>query len=392
MEGKRQINRGDVGIIGGGIAGLTLAHVLHQKGIPFRLFERTGGIETAGAGIIIPPNAVEIFRRLGIDGDVKAKGIELDSMNILDRSGKPINAISRDFYDRFTRFRPVAIARRDLHELLFRLLMERIGSEPPITFGKKFISSEIGKDRVIARFEDGSSESFDLLVGADGLRSRLRNEMIGDSLRSSGQFCYRGIASVEGAVASNLYEFWNGAGRFGYVPIGAGRVYWYATVPLARSSHRFERDTDFLIDCFGELDPIVSGLVTKTGDPNIIRGELADRKPLRGWSGRATVLIGDAAHPTTPNLGQGAAMGIESAFVLGESLAKHQNLRDALRRFERIRFSRTKMVTDRSWTLGKVSHIENRILASLRNGMMSHTPDFAVRRSLRRVVTFPEPA
>ncbi|MGE0481663.1 MAG: FAD-dependent monooxygenase, partial [Phycisphaerae bacterium] len=180
-------------------------------------------------------------------------------------------------------------------------------------------------ERVRARFANGHADEADLLVAADGLNSVVRAALHGDHPpRYSGYTCWRGIAQSHNSLIppGHLCEIWGRGRRFGFLSLGGARVYWFATLNAPPNG----RDLDgraartSLLSLFGDWFGPPRALLEATPDDAIIRNDILDRPPARNWGRGRITLLGDAAHPTTPNIGQGACMAIEDALVLARAL------------------------------------------------------------------------
>jgi 2-polyprenyl-6-methoxyphenol hydroxylase-like FAD-dependent oxidoreductase len=248
-------------------------------------------------------------------------------------------------------------------------------------------------DEIRAEFDDGDSVNCDLLIGADGLHSRVRAQMLGDGPPVyRGYAGWRGVTSLEHAalppfVATEVH----GVGRrFGIGPVGRGRTGWWATVNEAETvgEGRSADQREKLLRLFeGWVEPVTE-LVRATRAESILRVATYDRAPvkLRG-EGRVT-LLGDAWHPTTPNLGQGGCMAIEDAAVLARCLAKYGDVNLALRSYEARRYARTATVVRYSRRYGAVGQWQNRAALLLKAALFSAIPARAGQRLLRWVFDY----
>ncbi len=184
-------------------------------------------------------------------------------------------------------------------------------------------------------------------------------------------------------------EFWGAGQRFGVVPIGGGRIYWFATAnapegaedpPEGRKARLQERFAGWAFQ--------IPALIERTPEAAIIHNDLIDRPPVERWHAGRVVLLGDAAHATTPNFGQGAAMAIESGVVLARALEASEDLEAALGSYERTRRPRTAAITDQSWSMGKVGQVENRAVRAVRNFVVGHMPAGLQVRGVKTLVTY----
>ena len=362
-------------IIGGGIAGLTTAIALRQHGIQAQVFEAARRFAPVGKGIWVSPNAMRVLQRWGLAQQVEEAGIPLERIEIIDRKDGLIRAMDlRSIRDRLGHT-TVSIHRAALHRILRSKLPQKT-----LRLGKTCQGLKIYDDAVVAHFKEGGKATGDLLVGADGIRSYIRHAVDPFSeLRYSGQSCYRGIASftLPPERLHTAQEIWDGDVRFGFSAIDANQVYWYAPfVAPPRQAAPAEGLTEALLARYAAFPDPVRELIRHTPPESIIRTDLFDLKPLKRWWVDRIVLVGDAAHAMTPNLGQGAAQAMEDAWVLAEALA--QNKKDiprALETYERRRRERVERVVKQSWLMGRAAHIRHPALRWLRNRYLRRIPE-----------------
>ena len=386
-------------IIGGGIGGVSTALALRRFGIDSLIFERAPRPAEVGAGISLWGNAIAALRAFGAADAVVARGEPMGIGELRTASGRLLS--SSDMADADARLGEPSILlhRADLLEALLGALGTTDPTAPfgsgraAVHFGHRFTGLEQDGAGVTASFENGRRERGDVLIGADGINSAVRAAIIGDGpARYSGYTCWRAVADVPADLVPARYvcEYWGRGQRFGITRIGRGRVYWYATQNAApegrdaspRAAHEHLRA---LFSAWCEPIPRVVELT----DPGaIIRNDIVDRPPRRGWSKGRAVLIGDAAHPTTPNVGQGACMAIEDALVLARLLAGHADPREAVPGFEAIRYPRTAAITNVSWRLGRVGQWGSPLLCAVRDRVFGAIPRSIIMKQHTRVVGF----
>ena len=356
-------------IIGGGIAGLTTAIALKQRGIRARVFEAARGFGPAGKGIWMSPNAMQVLQRLGLARQVADAGVALERVEIIDQKDGLLQTLDlRPIRDRFGHT-TISIHRAALHRILQSQL-----SRKTLRLGKPCRGVTVYDDAVVARFQDGSEAAGDLLIGADGLRSFVRSAVEpGSRLRYSGQSCYLGVASLA-LPEESLHvarEIWGGAARFGYSAIGPDQVYWYAPFNApARGETPVDKLLDELLARYADFPDPALELIRHTPPENIIRTDLFDLAPLTRWWRDRVVLVGDAAHAMTPNLGQGAAQAMEDAWVLAQELARGEELNRALAAYQQRRQARVNRVVKQSRGLGKLAHQRYALIRKARNALM----------------------
>jgi 2-polyprenyl-6-methoxyphenol hydroxylase-like FAD-dependent oxidoreductase len=374
----------DVAVIGAGIGGLTTAIALRQRGIDAHVYESAPSIRSAGAGLMLSPNAMQVLRRLGIAEQVIAAGLPLERAEIHDARSGLLQSI--DLADAQRRFGEptVAIHRRRLHKILLaELAVGRV-------FTNAACESILVKDGwPAARFTNGRVVMPDLIIGADGQRSAVREFVApGHPLRYSGQTSYRAIASLDlpAEFAGASREIWSAHCRFGYAAVAPGEVYWFVAADSPAGEFRSAEETaDELREMLASFPTPVSSLLDATAPVDILRTDMYDVVPFEGWNRDRVVLLGDAAHATTPNLGQGAAQAIEDALVLADQLDTHTRVSDALKSYEVIRQPKTRFIIERSRQIGRVAHVANPVGRAMRNLAVRCTPASVARRQLDRL-------
>ncbi|HEX8072099.1 MAG TPA: FAD-dependent monooxygenase [Pyrinomonadaceae bacterium] len=375
-----------VAIVGGGIGGLCAAIALRRAGVETSVYEQAEKLREVGAGITLWPNAVGVLRRLGLAEGLIRRGARMRRAAILTSAGRVLAESRPEELERLTGEPTVALHRADLHALLLAALPEDF-----VRLGAKFVAAEETPEGVTARFADGRAETADLLVGADGLNSAVRRQLFpAVQPRYSGYTSWRGIApQCEGVAEGFTSESLGRGSRFGIVPIGRGRVYWYATenVPAGQAQPQGERKGHLLRRFEGWHEP-VKRLIEVTPDEHVLRNDIYDIEPMRSWHAGRVVLLGDAAHPTTPNMGQGACMAIESAFTLARSISEAVEVEGALGTYERARMKRTAWVTRQSRMAGRVGQVEGRVACAARDLLLAAAPKALMRRTLERAVSF----
>ncbi|MBV7317628.1 FAD-dependent monooxygenase [Shewanella sp. NIFS-20-20] len=255
--------------------------------------------------------------------------------------------------------------------VLQQLLIETLNTQC-IQLNKKVVDVNWGSCQSSLTFSDGTFLDFDAVIGADGIHSVVRNTLFDDSLiRHAQQTCWRGISSIQlpQEYQHQLNELWGAGTRFGFVRLTPNEVYWYGL----HSSHLPITSRD-LIHCFKKFHPIVSDIISQTPTDNVFQSDVCDLRPIASWSRDTVCLLGDAAHATTPNMGQGACQAIEDAYTLSYYLSQYP-IMTAFAKYECLRKNKTVKVVKLSWQLGNISHIKNPALATIRNAAMRAIPN-----------------
>lgn len=366
-------------IAGGGIGGLAAAIALHQRGHDVTVLERATRLSAIGAGIGVQSNAVRALRDLGLTDEVLAAGVPIERYEYVNSRGRPLADWPQGEIGRRMGEPTVVVHRAQLQAALQRPL-----PGDAIRLNATCVSYAEDDDGVTVVLEDGSSELGDVLIGADGLRSAVRRQLLGDAEpRYAGWIAWRGIADL--AVASfpvGLARQTLGRGRsFGTWHIDGGRIYWVATLRMALGAEggpqtRKQR----VLDAFSSFHHPVREVVTATPAEAILADEIYDRPPVRGWSGRRVVLIGDAAHPTTPVTGQGGGQAVIDAVVLAEELSAAGDMSDtdavaaAFAAYEARRAESTAAITNEAWFISGMHHWNGVVKCGARDLSLRLTP------------------
>ena len=393
-----------IAIIGSGIGGLSASLALRQFGFEPEVFEQAPELLEVGAAIAVWPNAMRLLQRLGIGETVIQHAGIIEQVRWLTEDGRPLNHV------RFQQTNAPAVA---LHRA--ELLSVLLGALPAnsIHLGRVFLGWHQERDVVSARFADGSSIECDLLIGADGLHSRVRTQLLDDGPPSPRSYTsWRGIAdsSPVGTVPGTAVEIYGRGKRFGIGPVGQGRIGWWATVndlvgekkrrrdgagaTVVEASHGSPRELLRLFE--GWCEPVLE-LIQATRPTSMVKNAVFDRSPTKKWGTGRITLLGDAVHPTTPNLGQGGCLAIEDAVVLARCLHKcsesartpsQADINSALRTYERLRRARTSAIAKYSRRYGVIGQWESATAVRLRNMMLALLPNALTQRLLQMIFSY----
>ncbi len=372
-------------IAGGGIGGLTLGVALRRAGFSVRIFERAPSLRPVGAGITMQTNAILAFRTIGLDTAVAAAGHAMQRGSILDSRGRSLGTMLVSEMAQELGAPMIAIHRARLQEVL----QEALGPEP-LKLGVKVVGFREEPEGVIVRLSDSTEVRGELLVGADGLRSTVRSQLLNDGEpRYAGYTSWRGVCEAPGlADETSTSETWGQGLRFGIVPLGQGRTYWFATANLRAGGIDAPDAHGELLSRFSGWHEPIRALIESTPASSIVRTDIHDRPPVQKWVGRRVALLGDAAHPMTPNLGQGGGQAVEDAVVLARCLATEKDLPAALSRYEALRLPRANGFVSQSRRLGQIGQWENAVACWVRDRLFQLVPESSIRANLRRVLTF----
>lgn len=369
-------------ILGGGIGGLSLAIAMQRKGLRVVVFEAAPEFKPVGAGLGLAANAVKAYADIGIDKEVVGAGKKLKRAFCKDHDGRTISETDIEELTRvFGVQNSFTIHRADLHRILSGLLLPGT-----IQFGKSAVDFNQHTTGVSVSFSDGTTQEADYLIAADGMHSIVRNKLVPETRpRYSGYTCWRAVIDdlPPGINMEEMCETWGQGRRFGIVPLANNRIYWFATLNAKANDPRMrDARVEDILNFFNRFHFPIPEILVRTKDQQLIWGDIIDLKPIRQFAFGRIVLIGDAAHATTPNLGQGACMAIEDAAALTNSLSKYEP-EEAFRRFEIHRIKRTTGLVNQSWGIGRIAQLENPILIALRNALFRRIPQKIIQNQLK---------
>ncbi len=367
----------EVMIAGGGIGGLTAAIALHRRGIPARVFERAPSVDRVqlGAGLHLWSNALRALQVLNLDEAVVDVGTVMRRQRYLDWRGRSIGELDVDKVSRELGAPTVAVTRPDFHRVLVEALEEH--DPKALRFGAECIGFYQDGDAVVARFADGSEERGDLLIGADGIASAVRAQLHGaQEPHYSGYTAWRALCDFEHpqVPVGEMRIYWGAGARILHYHVTDQRVYWLA---MAKSPPRVPdpsegRKAAALERYRGWVEP-VEALIESTDEAAIIHQDVIDRDPIQHWGAGRVTLLGDAAHPMTPNLAQGAGQAIEDAVSLATVLAGADDPVEGLRTYEDRRRKRANGMVKVSRTVGNMSLLSSPLTTKVRDQLILRT-------------------
>ncbi|KGR77186.1 FAD-dependent monooxygenase [Ureibacillus sinduriensis] len=371
-------------IIGAGISGLACALMLEKIGYTPVIYEKSNCLRNGGGGLTLWSNATDAIQSMGLLEEIYQNSKIISESTIQTSSGKtlakmPLNDLATQ-YGTHT----VGILRANLHHLLSSKL-----KQTEIKFGYELVDLEKTNKEVIARFANGHVDTGEFLVGADGSNSAVRKKIFPiNTLRFSGYEAWRGISTYtnHNTKCGKAFEAWGNGRRFGVIPVSDSLVYWFATRNTTENRDEGEVSKEQLIDIFREFAEPVPSIIKFTEEKDITRKVIYDLKPLQNWSKGRVMLIGDAAHATTPNLGQGACMALEDAVILAQTLAENKSVSQSFKIFEETRMDRVKFIVNRSWLLGRFVQIESKLFCEVRNILVRLSPSIQRNSSFERII------
>jgi 2-polyprenyl-6-methoxyphenol hydroxylase-like FAD-dependent oxidoreductase len=346
-------------IIGGGIGGLMTGITLINKGLEIEIYERAPEIAEVGAGIWMAPNALNILKKYGLAEKVISEGKSLRKALIQDLHGYTVLENNFEKLSSQYGFTTTAIHRGRLQKILYDEIPKN-----KIFTNKECMGVLARENNIEANFADGTSASGDILIAADGIHSNIRRQLYPYvTERYARQLCCRFLAPFtlpEGEI-DNMIEIWgNDKGlRCGYSYIDSGRVYVYITIYQKNNTSKAPRfNKAVLLNICRTFPTVVKQLIEAADEGNFIYDYLCDLPLSEPWVKDHIVLMGDAAHASTPNLGQGACQAIEDAYALGLCLGGKDSVESSLKRYESKRTKKAKFIRDASWKLSQVTNLD----------------------------------
>jgi 2-polyprenyl-6-methoxyphenol hydroxylase-like FAD-dependent oxidoreductase len=368
-----------VTITGGGIAGLTTAIALKRIGITAHVFEASPQILPVGAGLGLGNNAMLAFRELDIYDEVMRAGRAIPAFSINDHHGK---VITRTTFDNPAVPGSFTIHRAALHQLLLSKL-----DPATIHTGKRVQKMDQTDFGVKLTFGDGTTHIANYLIVADGIHSVTRQAIHPEAVtRYAGYTCWRSVIDNSPFGIDESSETWGSKGRVGLVPLADNKLYWFACInaPANDPVYRAYNIGD-LCNHFAHYHDPIPAILAGTDNSKLLHNDIIDLEPLSRFAHGRIVLTGDAAHATTPNMGQGACQAIEDAVVLAQCMEQQSDYELAFKAFETRRLQRTRWVTNTSFELGKVAQIENLFMIALRNTALRILPASISNKQLRKI-------
>lgn len=365
-------------VIGGGIAGLSLAHHLPPE--ETLILEKQNHNTAQGAGLLLGINAVAQLQKMGLLQRVMKSACRIQHMLICDHTGRQLSCIDNEALANKTGLPTLGIHRADMHAILLQSL-----PHTRVLYAQQTTHLERSSHHVLVRTSDQVYQG-SILVGADGLHSVVRRQFFPAPLRYSGYTCWRGVVEhPQIASQATLTELWGRGKRFGIVPVNQHQVYFFATTNAAEACQDYQslRISDFrklFAEFGGQVPDILDAL---NDDATLIHNDLYDR-PEIDFGADNILLAGDAAHAMTPNLGQGAAQALEDAAILGPLLATNNAQYQMI--YRQARFRRAQQLLRQSWQIGRLAQWQQPWLCLLRNQLLRWTPDTMTNNNMEKLL------
>lgn len=320
---------------------------------------------------------MQVYRHLGIAENIVDRGVRISNVQLTDFQLNVLNTTNLQRFEEKYQLPNIAIHRSDLHQEL----LDEVGMEN-IVLNKEFVSLDKKSGDYAITFSDQEVVMHSIVIGADGLRSKVRQAIFGEhQLRDAKQICWRGILDFDLPVTYNnvSIEGWGRGKRFGFVKLRDNQVYWYFLINENQWKEKSSVN-HYLEDCHS----LVKEMIIKTPKEAIHLDKIFDLTPLKQWQQDQVCLIGDAAHATTPNLGQGACQAIEDVFVISKLLERY-SLKEAIQKYPTFRYHKANSIVKTSWTLGQVAQWDKPFAIWVRNSLFSNIPLFVRYKQMDKI-------
>jgi len=352
----------NIAIIGAGIGGMTAAVALAQKGIKVSIFEQAPELSEIGAGLTITPNATKGLMHLGLEEQMKSVGMAHALQGVRHfETGEIIVPLYRGekMLEKYGAYQ-FQLHRADIHNMLIDELNSYDSNS--IVTDHQLIDLDEKNDRVELIFNNGKTYDFDFVIGADGNRSAVRKIIIGDDdPQFAGYVAWRGLVPTKLLGEGDFDECGSSAfiapGRvFARYLVRNGELYNYvaflATDEWAEEGWSIPSSVDVVMDIFSDYNQQVKNIISATPANDLFKWGIFTREPISKWSTNNITLLGDAAHPLEPFMGQGASLAIEDGVVLGRIIKDSNSAEEIVSRYETARIERAHFVTEHSKRAG----------------------------------------
>jgi len=368
-----------IAVIGAGIAGLATAAALQQRGHGVTVFEERLDTST-GAGISIWPNALAALDHLGIGAGVRAAGGRVSAGAVRWRDGSWLRRPSGRRIVAALGEPLVVLQRVALRDILADAL-----APDTVGYGRSVRGLEAAAGGVRLFLADGTTHDADAVIGADGTRSLVARALNGPlANRYAGYTAWRGIASM--AMDAELAGETMGPGvEVGHVPLGSDHTYWFATERAPQGGVAAGGELAYLRSKLASWAEPIPALLAATDPAAVLRNDLYDRAAAPRWSRGPVVLVGDAAHPMRPHLGQGGCQALEDASVLGACVDLAADLPSAFASFASFRRRRVSGLVRESRLIGRIVNLRPAALSAAASRATVLVPEGLLTRHLASI-------
>jgi 2-polyprenyl-6-methoxyphenol hydroxylase-like FAD-dependent oxidoreductase len=366
-------------VAGGGIAGLSSAIAMRRAGHEVLVTEKASEFREIGAALSLWPNAPAALDYLGLGEQVRTCSLESPTSSIRSSSGRTLVNFDSDAMRGALGGLPVVVLRADLQTVLLETCRE-VGVEVRLSAALHDLRVD-GKD--VVALTDAGEERMDSVVGADGINSTTRRWVAGPGdRRDCNRTAWRAvITNPDGLITDTWLTVGTGLQLIAS-PAGNGLAYWAADTPKYQRDNPGREPKHELYRLFGSWHAPIPTIIGATPAESLVISDIFDRKPPHRLSRDRVVLVGDAAHAMTPDLGQGACQGLEDAAILLASARDQVDAREVFAIFEKRRLRRVRTIVRDSYALGRVATTALPFAARLRDSMIRLVPEALNNRRL----------
>ncbi len=334
----------NIAILGGGVAGVSSAIALKQKGFDVTVYERNQSESNIGAGIVVWPNASFVLEQLDVLEEIKKVSGYPSAMQRMSNTGEDLGSISIEEINKNMGYPSLSILRRDFQAILVSKL-KSLGIK--IKYGYEITKIEEKKKTVNIYFQNGEKATANIIIGADGRMSSVARKFV----TGNNKPIYQGFINWVGVFESKekvfdeivVKDYWGIGERFGIVPVSQNKAYWAGGVVAKKSGTRkpalYKKELNTLFSKWTEL---ISEVIANTPQNKINKIYVHDHNPTELWHKKNLIIIGDSAHAPLPTSGQGACQALEDAWHLANCLSENSiDLDSAFSKFTRLRVDKT---------------------------------------------------
>ncbi|WP_018128623.1 FAD-dependent monooxygenase [Balneola vulgaris] len=362
-----------VGILGGGVGGLSTAIALKQAGFEVSIYERHSKPIEIGAGIVCWPNASFVLEQLGVLEQVAKVSGSLTYMNRFSNDGEPIGSLNINELNRLMRYPSYSIIRKDLMSIFIQRATEL---DIKIHYGFEVVDLTNNTSETIAHFSNGEKLQPDIIIGAEGRMKSITRKFVNGSNQPvyQGFINWVGVYESRSAVFSELSvsDYWGIGERFGIVPVTNNKAYWAGGIVSETMDEKLPNHyKSELHAIFKDWPDLINNIIKETPQSRINKIYVHDHDPIDVWCKSNVILLGDAAHAALPTSGQGACQALEDAWHLTKCLKENiDDIPKAFTQFTALRKSKTSGMIQGGRQLASsifnqdVEYCKNRNLAS----------------------------
>jgi 2-polyprenyl-6-methoxyphenol hydroxylase-like FAD-dependent oxidoreductase len=369
-------------VIGGGIGGLTAAVAFARRGIRAEIYEQAPELREVGAGVGLWPNAFRALAPLGLAEQVRGLTPRPKGFGFRRTDGKWLLYQPMDVAEKRWGTSFVSVHRAELQQLLASQV-----DRAALHLGHRCSGFAQEKGRILVRFDGGGEVEADLLVGADGVHSVVRSQLLGPArLSYRGYRVARGLTEAGSVpLPADAWETWGRGARFGLGPISGERLIWYACWNARLGADGDDHTKERMLERFGAwLDPIPD-VIEATQDFSLCN-DIYDSWPTRSWAKGPIALVGDAVHPMTPDLAQGACQAIVDGATLASCIAEATDVGTGLRAYQKRRAGNAALTTLTARFSASIGQLKGRRTSALRDFAFGALPPWFQLRQLDLIV------